>query len=262
MVLIGGISTKKKFGQHFLRDQSVVDSMLAAVSITPQSSIFEIGCGDGFLTRSILATHCARLWVFEIDPAWADYVQKYYPDPRMMIFQEDIIQVDFARFQPHAPWLLLANLPYQITFPLLYRLHEFRHLLQEAVVMMQEEVAQKLTKQSGRGYGIHALFFQYYFTVRLLTKVPPSAFVPPPKIYSRLVYLKPKMHVVPIAQEDAFWRFIKFCFAFPRRTLKNNLAQTHYGRYLESMEFGNKRAQEMCMDDFLALWEHIRMHAA
>ena len=66
-----GIQLKKGYGQHFLRDQSVVDKMIAQVTLTPETSVFEIGCGDGFLTKSILQTPIRRLWVFEIDPEWA-----------------------------------------------------------------------------------------------------------------------------------------------------------------------------------------------
>src|SRR5579885_254150 len=111
-----GIHLKKKHGQHFLRQQSIVDHMLEAVSLTSTSSVFEIGCGDGFLTKAILATPIERLWVFEIDPQWATYVQKQYPDPRMHMFQQNILEVDFSSFEQHKPWVLLANLPYQITF--------------------------------------------------------------------------------------------------------------------------------------------------
>ena len=69
------------------------------VDLNERSSVFEIGCGDGFLTRSILKQDIARLWVFEIDPQWAEYVQKTYPDERMSMFQENILDVDFSRFE-------------------------------------------------------------------------------------------------------------------------------------------------------------------
>src|SRR5690348_8923224 len=102
-----GISVKKQFGQHFLRNQAVIDTMINAVSITPHTSIFEIGCGDGFLTRSILKTAMKKLWVFEIDPEWAAYVGKQYQDARMTIFEENILDVDFSTFEPYKPWVLL-----------------------------------------------------------------------------------------------------------------------------------------------------------
>ena len=83
---------------------------------------------------------------FEIDHSWAQYVRKLLPDPRLMVYEQNILDLDFSLFEPHKPWILLANLPYQITFPILYLLQRNRHLLQEGVIMVQEEVAQKILK--------------------------------------------------------------------------------------------------------------------
>lgn len=252
-----GIEVKKKYGQHFLRQVSVVHRMIDMVSLDKSSSVFEIGCGDGFLTEAILKEPIARLWVFEIDPEWAEYVSKKCPDPRLQMHLEDILRVDFSMFETHKPWVLLANLPYQITFPILYKLQANRHLLQEGVIMVQEEVAQKIVKTSGRGYGYPSVFFQYYFEWKLLDKIPPGAFFPPPKIFSRTLYFKPKKEVRPIKQEADFWKFIKLIFHQPRRTLRNNLMQTHYDLSKFPQELLNLRAQQLGIDDFLAMWEII-----
>jgi 16S rRNA (adenine1518-N6/adenine1519-N6)-dimethyltransferase len=253
-----GIRLKKKFGQHFLRDERVVDHMIEAVEITPNTSVFEIGCGDGFLTRAILRTSVARLWVFEIDPEWASYVQKSVQDERLHMVQENFLTVDPATIAPLQPWTILANLPYQVTFPILQWFQANRHLIKEGVVMVQEEVAQKIVKTSGRGYGVPALFFQRYFSWRLLDKIPPGAFFPPPKVYSRLLYFKPRYEVDPIADEEGFWRFVKACLQQPRRTMRNNLAQAHYDISKISQELLSSRAQQLSMDDFIKLWMLLR----
>jgi 16S rRNA (adenine1518-N6/adenine1519-N6)-dimethyltransferase len=254
---VHGIAVKKKHGQHFLRQQSVVDHTIQAVPITECSSIFEIGCGDGFLTRAILKTSCARLWVFEIDPEWLTYIKARISDPRLELFLENFLDVDPTRFQSHKPWILLANLPYQVTFPILHWLQRNRALLQEGVIMVQEEVAQKILKTSGRGYGYPALFFQHYFEWRKLEKVPPSAFLPPPKVMSRLLHLKPRQTVLFISQESKFWEFVKCCFKQPRRTLKNNLLQTHYNLTAIPEETLQLRAQQMDMHALLELWQKL-----
>ena len=253
-----GIKLKKKFGQHFLRQSSVVDSMVNAVELNNNSNVFEIGCGDGFLTKGILQTPVARLWVFEIDQEWSRYVQENFSDTRMQIFNENFLDIDFDRLREHAPWTVLSNLPYQVTFPILYLFQKHRSLLKEGVVMMQEEVAQKLLKTKGRGYGFPSLFFQWYFILRLLDKVLPSAFHPPPKVFSRLLYFKPRAHVPEIPDEPNFWQFIKSCFRQPRRTLRNNLSQTHYDVDKITSELLDLRAQQMSMDDFLSLWNIVR----
>ncbi|MEX0939928.1 MAG: 16S rRNA (adenine(1518)-N(6)/adenine(1519)-N(6))-dimethyltransferase RsmA [Candidatus Babeliales bacterium] len=255
---IQGIPVKKKFGQHFLRDQSIADHMIEAVSLDSSSSVLEIGCGDGFLTRTILQAPIVRLWVFEIDPDWVNYVKDTIQDDRLMVFQENILDIDFTRLEAHKPWVLLSNLPYQITFPILHLIKKHSDLFAEGVVMMQEEVAQKILKTSGRGYGYPSLFFQYYFDWKLLDKIPPDAFFPPPKVDSRLLYFKPKKFVEPIEQETEFWKFIKACFHYPRRTLKNNLQQSHYDLSSLSPERLVLRAQQLSMEDFLNIWEKIR----
>lgn len=248
------IEIKKKFGQHFLRDHSVVDTMLSQVTLNEQISVFEIGCGEGFLTKHILETPIARLWVFEIDKDWADFVKSTIHDERLTVFHEDFLALDHFSLKSYAPWTVLANLPYQVTFPILHAFRQMRELLSEGVIMVQEEVAQKILKTSGRGYGFVSLYFQHYFTWRALTKIPPSAFYPPPKVYSRLIYFKPKYILEPIPEEDNFWKFIKTCFRQPRRTLRNNLMQTHYhwGRIDE--EKLNMRAQQLAKQDFIKIW--------
>lgn len=257
-VYSAGIPLKKQFGQHFLRQQSVVDAMIAKVNLINTSSVFEIGCGDGFLTQSILKEPLARLWIFEIDAHWADYVKKTFPDERLSMFQENILDVDFTRFQEHKPWILLANLPYLITFPILHLLQRNRDLLQEGVIMIQEEVAQKLVKSSGKGYGYPSLFFQHYFELQLLQKIAPGAFFPPPKVHSRLVYFKPRPDPIAIPDEENFWKFIKICFRQPRRTLRNNLIQTQIDCAKVPEKYLLLRAQQMKMTDFLHIWELIK----
>lgn len=253
-----GIELKKKYGQHFLREQSVVDHMLEQVNLTSQTSVFEIGCGDGFLTRSILEQDIARLWIFEIDPEWADFVKKKYANSRLTMYQENFLDINFSRLEAHAPWTILANLPYSVSFPIMYKLRENYHLLKEGVVMVQEEVAQKIVKTEGRGYGFPALYMQHCFECKLLRKVPPGAFYPPPKVYSRLLYLKPKEKVEEIPQEEQFWKFIKLCFHQPRRTLKNNLEQGHFDLDRVPEKMLQLRAQQMDMQQLLELWDLVR----
>lgn len=252
-----GISIKKHYGQHFLRDQKVVEHMLEQVHLTDRDNVLEIGCGDGFLTREIIKHTFAHFWVFEIDPQWADFVKKSVSDKRLTIFVDNILDVNFSGLEPYKPWTILSNLPYQITFPLLHLFYKNKELIKEGVIMVQEEVAQKIVKKSGRGYGFQSLFFQHFFEWKLLQKVSPTAFLPPPKVYSRLLYFKPKKEPMPIPKEEQFWEFIKQCFLQPRRTLKNNLMQLHYEISKIPAEVLSLRAQQMNMQDFLEIWKLI-----
>jgi len=253
-----GIPLKKRYGQHFLREQIYIDHMIDAVDLTKESSVFEIGCGDGFLTKSILQTPIKRLWVFEIDESWAQHVEAVYHDERMTVFTENILDTDFSLFEAHKPWTLLANLPYQITFPILYRLVVDREYFKEGVIMIQEEVAQKILKTSGRGYGFASLYFQHFFSWRALDKVPANAFYPPPKVESRLLYFATIPNPKPIEDEENFWIFIKRCFLQPRRTFRNNMQPYHYDLTRVSEDTLKLRSQQMSMDDLIALWKILK----
>lgn len=251
---------KKRYGQHFLRDKSVVDAMLAKTHIGVTSSVMEIGCGDGFLTHRILEQLPARLWCFEIDTEWANYVRDQYDASRLRMIQEDFLTTDLDHAVAYAPWILLANLPYNITFPILYRLQAHRHLFQEGVLMMQEEVAQKIIQTSGRGYGYPSLFLQHYFTWKLLRKVPPESFHPRPKVMSRLVYITPIAEPDHIPYEDSFWTFVQACFVRPRKTLRNNLKETGYPLDLFDAATLDLRAQQMTKYEFMRVWRTLYPH--
>lgn len=251
-----GIPLKKQHGQYFLRDKQVITTMLSSIDLKGQS-VFEIGCGDGFLTREIITQAPSLFWVFEIDPAWAKQVEQECASDTFAMHVQDFLQVDLERLVPQAPWKMLSNLPYHVTFPILHRIQQYRHLITEGVVMMQEEVAQKIVKDHGRGYGYVSLFFQYYFDWQVLSKILPTSFYPQPKVFSRLLKFTTKQSVEPIKEEKEFWKFIKLCFAQPRRTLRNNLAQTHIPLEKISDTLLDLRAQQMSMSDFLTLWESV-----
>lgn len=254
-----GIELKKKYGQHFLKDRFFVDQMIEAVHLDDKISVMEIGCGEGILTGAILQGPCKQLRVFEIDEQWASYVKTVYgSDSRLNIVLDNVLDANWELLHDQAPWVLLANLPYQITFPILHRIQQNRAVFLEGVIMIQEEVAQKIVKTTGRDYGYSSLFFQHYFELKLLNKISPGAFFPPPKVFSRLLYFKPKQNLVEIENEEEFWKFIKLCFNQPRRTLRNNLAQSHFNLDLLDPQLLLKRAQQLSMQDLLAIWQLLK----
>lgn len=215
---------KKALGQHFLRSIDVVDNMISRVGDMRGCNVLEIGCGDGFLTRAVLEEPNGpdRMLCVEIDPHWADVVRANVKDPRLKVIEKNILELDWNSLEDGKPWILLANLPYQISYPIFFKLWEHRKTFDRGVFMVQEEVAQRLTSSKGRAVGWTTHFFQSSFDFELLDKVPPTAFVPPPKIVSRTVFFKPKQGEVEHFN-TTFWKFVKGCFASPRRTLKNNL---------------------------------------
>jgi 16S rRNA (adenine1518-N6/adenine1519-N6)-dimethyltransferase len=252
-----GIYFKKQFGQNFLRDPQVVHRIVNSVTLSEQSTVLEIGSGDGFLTRAILEKNIKKLIAYEIDLEWAGFLKNQIKDPRFSIIIQDILTVNWPDLKKNGPLVLLANLPYNITFPLLYLLQQHRDFFVEGTIMIQEEVAQKLVKSGGRDYGFVSLFFQYHFEWTLLEKVLPSAFEPEPNVFSRLLHFKPRTQVAPIPDEEKFWSFVKICFKQPRRTLRNNLGGTIYQNCAIDEKSLEQRAQQMTINDLLAIWNKL-----
>lgn len=249
---------KKALGQHFLRKQSTVDHMIESVVVTSETTILEIGCGDGFLTRSILTqTPCKQLICYEIDEEWASYVRQRIQDQRLNLLLQNILTVDFDSFKQCQPLVVLANLPYQITFPIFFLFQKYRDLLQEGVVMIQEEVAQKIVATRGKSYNPTSIFLQRFFDFKLLEKIEPGAFEPAPKVYSRLLYFKPKAIIASIVDDEGFWKFLKHCFKSPRQTIKNNLRTAHYDLEKLGEDVVQLRAQQIDIDQFLIIWDKL-----
>ena len=250
---------KKALGQHFLRKDSTVFNMINRATITKDTSVLEIGCGDGFLTRAILEnTPCKKLVCYEIDPEWAAYVRKSVKDPRLEIRLKNILEVDLSVLQSEGPWVILANLPYNITFPIMSMLEEHRSLFKEIIVMVQEEVGQKFAAEYGRSLSPVPFFYQHRFSIKLMEKIEPAAFNPPPNVFSRLVYFKPILEPLVIPEEEAFWKFLKLCFNSPRQTLRNNLRTTHYDLTLLEEELLAKRSQQLDFANFLSIWDKVK----
>ncbi len=251
---------KKEHGQVFLRDHDIVDSIIKNAKVTSETTVMEIGCGDGFLTRAILAkTPCKKLQVFEIDEEWLNVVAGSIKNDRLSLNLINILDVDLASFfNANDPVVLLANLPYHITFPILHKIQKHSDLFSHGVVMVQEEVAQRLVAQTGKNAGAISHYFQHFFELSLLTKVPPSSFEPHPKIFSRLVGFRPRKTLANITDPEGFWLFMRSCFRSPRQMLHNNLKGTKFAHVTLPQEFQLLRAQQITTPQFVTLWELVR----
>lgn len=249
---VAGIPLVKAHGQNFLQDLQYLERSLAGFTLAG-ANVLEIGPGSGVLTKRLLAEAVARVVAVEIDERWVAYGKKNIKDQRCTIVHGDIAQLDWSTLLGNDTWLLIANLPYHVTFPILFKLVQYRAAIPQALLMVQEEVAQKLVKTGGRDYGYISLFFQWHFSIQLLEKVPPEAFNPPPKVFSRFIALTAQFPAPIVAQEE-FWLFIKRCFGQPRRTLENNLKPFHYDLSLIDERYRLLRAQQLRMSDFLAIW--------
>lgn len=249
---------KKHLGQHFLISQTPINTMLSAIKLTPDTTVVEIGCGNGILTRAILETKCKALHVIEIDADWANHIHETIHDDRLTIHHEDALKFDFNTIKTDGPLVLMANLPYLITFPLFTGLTKNHTLFSDAMVMIQDEAAERIAHTTGRRFGAVSMFLQHYFTFSLYDKVPASYFSPAPKVMSRLMRFQPKQTLMPLEDAEAFWTFVYACFKSPRQTLGNNLKRTTYQWKQLSAETLGLRAQQLSETELYALWQKIK----
>lgn len=221
---------KKSFGQNFLTDTNILQKIVDTAEIDKHVNVIEIGPGIGALTE-FLAENAAEVMAFEIDerlmPILADTLQEF---ENVKIINEDILKSDLqARIKefsnPELPIKVVANLPYYITTPILIHLIESRIPFSEFVVMMQREVADRISAQpNSKSYGSLSIAVQYYMTAKVAFIVPRTVFVPAPNVDSAILKMTRRdKPAVEVKDEPFFFRVSKASFTHRRKTLWNNL---------------------------------------
>lgn len=217
---------RKRFGQNFLQDQNIILKILQSIRPTDTDHLVEIGPGQGALTRHLLQT-CQKLDAVELDRDLAAYLEQTLGrDPRFSLQQGDVLKFDFSTLTDTPRSLrIIGNLPYNISTPCMFHLLNYQSLISDMTFMLQLEVVQRLAAGPGDPhYGRLGLMMQYYCQVEHLFDVPPTAFVPQPKVCSAIVRLTP--HVTPPVDVDdvsCLQDVIRVAFTQRRKTLKNSL---------------------------------------
>lgn len=225
-----GFTFKKSFGQNFLTDTNILQKIVDTAEIDKHVNVIEIGPGIGALTE-FLAENAAEVMAFEIDerlmPILADTLQEF---ENVKIINEDILKSDLqARIKefsnPELPIKVVANLPYYITTPILMHLIESRIPFSEFVVMMQREVADRISAQpNSKSYGSLSIAVQYYMTAKVAFIVPRTVFVPAPNVDSAILKMTRRdKPAIEVKDEPFFFKVSKASFTHRRKTLWNNL---------------------------------------
>ena len=225
-----GFTFKKSFGQNFLTDTNILQKIVDTAEIDDQVNVIEIGPGIGALTE-FLAERAAEVMAFEIDhrlvPILADTLRDF---DNVTVVNEDILKVDLAKHiqnfkNPDLPIKVVANLPYYITTPILMHLIESGIPFSEFVVMMQKEVADRISAQPNtKAYGSLSIAVQYYMTAKVAFIVPRTVFVPAPNVDSAILKMVRRPEpAVAVEDESFFFKVSKASFTHRRKTLWNNL---------------------------------------
>ena len=211
---------RKSLGQHFLTDRRILGRIADALELRGDETVIEVGPGRGALTE-VLLPRCARLVVIEYDRKLAALLRaRHEGNPKLVVVEADVLETDLAAAAGTDDFLLVGNVPYYITTPILF------HALQpprprRAVYLVQREVADRAASVPGsKVYGALSVNVQALATVKSLFRVPPGAFQPPPKVESAVIRIEPRAEpLITIAEEKPFRRLVTDAFGMRRKQL-------------------------------------------
>ncbi len=227
------LKAKKSLGQNFIIDTNILRNIVDAGDVDKDTTVIEIGPGIGALTEQI-AKQAKEVFAFEIDdrllPVLDDTLSPY---DNITIFHQDILQVDFKQFEEEhlsdaSRIVVIANLPYYITTPIVMALLESALPVQTMVLMMQKEVASRLeAKPSTKAYGSLSIALQYYTEVEVAFTVPRTVFMPQPNVESAIIRLDIRPEpIVKVKDQALFMKLVRASFQQRRKTIWNNLRKS------------------------------------
>ena len=247
-----GHIARKRFGQHFLADTSVIDGIVKAIAPQPQDILVEIGPGLAALTQPLL--ECVhRLTVIELDRDLAARLRK---QEGLTVIESDVLQVDFtalaASMATHS-LRVVGNLPYNISTPILFHLLDHASVIEDQHFMLQKEVIDRMVATPATAaYGRLSVMLQWRYAMEQVLFVPPHSFDPPPKVDSAVVRMQP--HARPAAVPPALLaELVRVAFSQRRKLLRHTL-----GAWLQEKQFSGdfdvqRRAEEVPVDEYVAL---------
>ncbi|WEG12740.1 16S rRNA (adenine(1518)-N(6)/adenine(1519)-N(6))-dimethyltransferase RsmA [Pullulanibacillus sp. KACC 23026] len=267
------LHTKKSLGQNFLTDDNVLRNIVDAASLNKHTSVIEVGPGVGALTRH-LAEDAKKVLALEIDQRLIPILKKTLSDySNVEVVHQDVLKADLHQliadhFEQGEDIMVVANLPYYITTPILMRFLTEDLPIKGLVVMIQKEVAERLQASPGeKSYGSLSIAVQYKAIPSIVMTVPKTVFVPQPNVDSAVLKMEvlkePRVH---LSDEDFFYKVVRAAFAQRRKTLQNNLMnnllQKNQKEALLAVLYKigidpRRRGETLTIDEFAALSEAL-----
>ncbi|MDT0136665.1 16S rRNA (adenine(1518)-N(6)/adenine(1519)-N(6))-dimethyltransferase RsmA [Acidovorax sp. PRC11] len=243
---------RKRFGQHFLSDQAIIDAIVRAIAPVPGEPMVEIGPGLAALTQP-LVERLGRLTVVELD---RDLAQRLRAHGQLDVIESDVLKVDFTAVAARlgvAKVRVVGNLPYNISTPILFHLLEHVQAIEDQHFMLQKEVIDRMVAAPATAaYGRLSVMLQWRYAMEDVLFVPPESFDPPPRVDSAVVRMVPRAE--PAAVQPALLEeLVQVAFSQRRKLLRHTL-----GRWLEARQFAGtfdtqRRAEEVPVADYVAL---------
>ncbi|HIE66215.1 MAG: 16S rRNA (adenine(1518)-N(6)/adenine(1519)-N(6))-dimethyltransferase RsmA [Nitrospira sp.] len=256
---------RKSWGQNFLIDFNIQRKILDLAEIKQGEKVIEIGPGRGMLTRGLLERR-ALVTAIEIDPHLVERLKREMPSVETPNF--DLVLGDALRYPYEAiqgTYKVVANLPYNLSTPILFRLLEEHRQIRMMILMLQREVADRLAAQVGtKSYGALTVTVQYCADVRAAFDVPPGCFRPRPRVHSTVILLTPRSEGrMPVQDETLFLKVVKGAFAYRRKRVVNSLVESGFSKEivlcsLEKIGLDpGRRGETFTLSEFVAMAKEI-----
>ncbi len=251
------LPARKRFGQHFLHENFIIEKIVRAVAPKKTDNIIEIGPGLGALTQQLLP-QLSCLSVIELDKDLIPLLEeKCRHLGKLIVYQGDALKFNFKSLsKANGLWRLVGNLPYNISTPLLFHCLDQASAIQDMHFMLQKEVVDRLNAQPGQAsYGRLSVMIQYYCGVEKLFNVKPGAFQPPPKVDSAVVRLIPYKELPYKANDPLlFAEIVRIAFSQRRKMLRNNLAKLLQAEDFEQLNIDpRQRPEQLFVSDYVNL---------
>jgi len=247
----------KRFGQNYIHDKNIIKKIVREINPLPDDTILEIGPGRGALTELIYGK-AEKFIAVEIDSrVIKDLGSKF---PNLQLIQKDFLKVDISTIidSNKKKLRIIGNIPYNLTSSIIFKTIRNAELIEDAVLMVQNEVAKRMTAKKGsKDYGILTVLLNYFTDTQVCFKVSPNAFYPKPKVTSAVVHLSFKELSISKEKREMYISIVKACFGNRRKTLKNSLSNSIF----EELNFSKSgidlslRAEQLDVKDFLVLTE-------
>jgi len=247
----------KRFGQNYLHDKNIIKKIVGEINPQPHDTIVEIGPGRGALTELIYGK-IENFIAVEIDTRVIEDLQSKFPE--FQLIQKDFLKVDLSTIYDSNKKKLriIGNIPYNLTSSIIFKIIRNAELIEDAVLMVQNEVAKRMTAKKGsKDYGILTVLLNYFTDTQVCFKVSPNAFYPKPKVTSAVVHLHSKGLSISKEKREMFISIVKACFGNRRKTLKNSLGNSIFRElnFSDSDINLSLRAEQLDVKDFLVLTE-------
>ncbi len=245
----------KRFGQNYIIDSNIIYKIISEISPQVNDNIIEIGPGLGALTDKLLEK-IGHFISIEIDRRVINILYEKYP--QLNLINADFLKLDLSELliDKNGKLRIVGNIPYNLTSPILFKMIESNEIINDSVLMIQLEVAKRITAKKGtKDYGILAVLIQHFADIKLSFKVSPNVFHPKPKVYSAVIHLWFKENSLRGEEKEFFIKIVKASFGNRRKTLKNSLSNSIFSNvnFLDSGIDLTLRAEQLDVEDFVRL---------